>query len=64
MKTKEIIKLIEDDGWYEVRQTGSHRQYKHSSKKGLVTIPVHRLSNDLPPGLEKSILKQAQLNKK
>ena len=64
MKTKEIIKLIEADGWDEVRQSGSHRQYKHSVKKGLVTIPVHRLSNDLTPGLEKSILKQAQLDKK
>jgi predicted RNA binding protein YcfA (HicA-like mRNA interferase family) len=61
MKTKEIIKLIEKDGWYEVRQRGSHRQYKHHSKSGLVTIPVHRLSNDLSPGLEKSILKQAQI---
>jgi predicted RNA binding protein YcfA (HicA-like mRNA interferase family) len=64
MKTKEIIRLIEADGWCEVRQSGSHRQYKHPIKKGLVTIPVHRLSNDLTPGLEKSILKQAQLNKK
>ena len=63
MKTKEIIKLIEEDGWFEVRQKGSHRQFKHSSKKGLVTIPVHRLSNDLPLGLEKSILKQAQIEK-
>jgi len=53
MKTKEIIKLIEEDGWFVVRQSGSHRQYKHSFKKGLVTIPIHRLSNDLPPGLEK-----------
>ena len=64
MKTKEIIKLIEADGWFEVRQKGSHRQYKHAVKKGLVTIPVHRLSNDLSPGLEKSILKQAQIDKK
>lgn len=64
MKTKEIIKLIEADGWYEVRQKGSHRQYKHPVKKGLVTVPVHRLSNDLSPGLEKSILKQAQMEKK
>ena len=63
MKTKEIIKLIEEDGWFVVRQSGSHRQYKHSLKKGLVTIPIHRLSNDLPPGLEKSILKQAEINK-
>lgn len=59
MKTKEIIKIIEKDGWYEVRQNGSHRQYKHPTKKGLVTIPIHRLSNDLTIGLEKSILKQA-----
>lgn len=64
MKTKEIIKLIEADGWYEVRQKGSHKQYKHPVKKGLVTVPVHRLSNDLTPGLEKSILKQAQIEKK
>ncbi len=63
MKTKEIIKLIEEDGWFVVRQSGSHRQYKHSFKKGLVTIPIHRLSNDLPPGLEKSILKQAEISK-
>jgi predicted RNA binding protein YcfA (HicA-like mRNA interferase family) len=58
---KEIIKLIEADGWCAVRQKGSHRQYKHPVKKGLVTIPIHRLSNDLTPGLQKSIFKQAQL---
>ncbi len=43
---------------------GSHKQFKHPGKKGLVTISVHRLSNDLTPGLEKSILKQAQIEKK
>ena len=64
MKTKEIIKLIENDGWFNVRQTGSHRQFKHPTKKGVVTIPVHRLSNDLTTGLEKSILRQAQIDKK
>lgn len=61
MKIREIIKLIEADGWYEVRQKGSHRQYKHSVKKGLVTIPIHRLSADLPIGLQRSIFKQAQI---
>ncbi len=64
MKTKQVIKLIEADGWYEVRQKGSHKQYKHPVKKGLVTIPVHRLSNDLSPVLESSIVKQAQIEKK
>ena len=61
MKVKEIIKIIENDGWYVVRQKGSHKQYKHSIKRGLVTIPVHRLSDDLSQGLENSILKQAGL---
>jgi len=61
MKVREVIQLIESDGWYVVRQKGSHRQYKHPIKKGLVTIPVHRLSNDLPIGLQKSILKQADI---
>lgn len=63
MKVMEMIKLIEKDGWYLVRTKGSHQQYKHPIKTGLVTIPVHRLSNDLSVGLEKSILKQAQLKK-
>ncbi len=62
MKTSEIIKLIEKDGWYLCRQKGSHRQYKHKIKKGLVTIAVHRLSDDIAVGTEKSILKQAQIN--
>lgn len=58
MKVREVIKLIEDDGWTLVRTRGSHRQYKHPSKSGLVTIPG-KLSKDLPPGLQRSILKQA-----
>ncbi len=37
-KTKEIIKMLEKDGWYLDRQKGSHRQFKHSSKKGTVTV--------------------------
>jgi predicted RNA binding protein YcfA (HicA-like mRNA interferase family) len=61
MNTREVIKLVTKDGWFEVRQKGSHKQFKHPSKQGLVTIPVHRLSNDVPHGLLKSILKQAQI---
>ena len=60
MKVKEIIKMIEDDGWYFVGQTGSHRQFKHSVKKGKVTI-AGKLSTDIPPGTLNSILKQASL---
>jgi predicted RNA binding protein YcfA (HicA-like mRNA interferase family) len=58
MKVRDAIKLIEDDGWTLVRTRGSHRQYKHPSKPGLVTIPG-KLSKDLPRGLQRSILKQA-----
>ena len=61
MKIAEVIKLIENDGWYVVRQKGSHKQYKHPVKLGLVTIAVHRLSDDIAPGTLNSILKQAGL---
>ncbi|WP_460338414.1 type II toxin-antitoxin system HicA family toxin [Actinoallomurus acanthiterrae] len=58
MKVIEIIKLIEADGWVMVRMSGSHRQFKHQSKPGLVTI-AGKPSATLPPGTEQSILKQA-----
>jgi predicted RNA binding protein YcfA (HicA-like mRNA interferase family) len=61
VKVKEIIKMIEDDGWYFSRQTGSHRQFKHAIKKGTVTV-AGKLSDDLDTGTRKSILKQAGLN--
>lgn len=60
MKVKEVIKLIENDGWYLARTKGSHRQYKHSTKTGLVTVPG-KPSDDLAPGTLNSILKQAGL---
>jgi len=61
LKVREIIKKIEQDGWHVVRQKGSHRQYKHLVKKGLVTIAVHSLSDDVAIGTLSSILKQAQV---
>jgi len=61
MKVREIIELIENDGWYLVRQKGSHRQYKHKVKRGLVSIAVHKMSDDIAKGTLNSILKQAQL---
>ena len=60
MKVIEIIKIIENDGWFLVRQKGSHRQYKHKIKKGLVTIASHKLSDDIAIGTLNSILKQAE----
>jgi predicted RNA binding protein YcfA (HicA-like mRNA interferase family) len=60
MKVRKVIKLIEDDGWVLTRTRGSHRQYKHPTKPGLVTVPG-KLGRDLPFGLLQSILKQAGL---
>jgi predicted RNA binding protein YcfA (HicA-like mRNA interferase family) len=64
MKAKEVIKLIEEDGWYLSRQKGSHKQYKHPLKKGLVTVAAHKMSDELAPGTLNSIFKQAQIKKK
>jgi predicted RNA binding protein YcfA (HicA-like mRNA interferase family) len=62
MKVREAIRLIEADGWYrlKIKSTGSHRQFKHPSKPGRVTIAGH-LRDDLSPGTLNSILKQAGL---
>ena len=46
MKYKEVVKMIEDEGWYQVRQKGSHRAYKHNIRPGIVTIAYHRLSDE------------------
>ena len=60
MKVREVICLVEADGWYLVRMKGSHRQYKHPKKPGRITI-AGNLNHDLARGTLHSILKQAQL---
>ena len=60
LKVREVIKLLEDDGWYQARMKGSHRQFKHPTKQGLVTVPG-KGGDDLAPGTLNSILKQAGL---
>jgi len=62
MKVREVIKLIEADGWYLIKTEGDHRQYKHSIKKGRVTVAGHP-SKEVPPGTLSSIFKQAQLSR-
>jgi predicted RNA binding protein YcfA (HicA-like mRNA interferase family) len=56
---KELAALIEKDGWRFVRQDGSHRHYKHATKTGVVTLPVHNA--DIKKGTANAILKQAGL---
>ena len=62
MKVREVVRLIEDDGWYLVRTRGSHRQYKYPWKVGLVTVPG-KLNDEIAVGTQNSILKQSQISK-
>jgi predicted RNA binding protein YcfA (HicA-like mRNA interferase family) len=61
-KVREAIRAIEQDGWYQVKSKGSHRQFKHRTKPGRVTI-AGKPSDDLAPKTFESILKQAGLKK-
>ena len=62
VKVREVIKLLEKDGWYLVVTKGSHRQYKHPSKPGRVMITGHP-GDDLASGTLNSNYKQAQISK-
>jgi predicted RNA binding protein YcfA (HicA-like mRNA interferase family) len=62
VKITDLIRLLEEDGWRLARTRGSHRQYKHSSKPGTVTV-AGKPSLDVPPGTLNSVLKQAGLKK-
>ncbi len=53
---RDVIKLIEADGWYQIGMKGDHRQYKHPAKSGRVTVAGHP-SVDVPPGTLQSIFK-------
>lgn len=60
MTVRDVLRMLEDHGWMMVAQKGSHRQYKHPSKPGRVTIAGHP-KDDVAPGTLNSILRQAGL---
>ena len=60
MKVRAVLKLLRNDGWYLDRTKGSHRQFKHPTKRGTVTV-AGKPSVEVPPGTLNSILKQAGL---
>ncbi len=60
MKVRELIRLLEENGWRVVRTRGSHRQFKHTDRPGTVTV-AGKPGIDIPPGTLNSILKQAGL---
>lgn len=63
MKVREVVKLLEADGWYHIYTKGDHRQYKHLVKSGRVTVAGHP-GDDLHPKTLASIFKQAHLEYK
>jgi predicted RNA binding protein YcfA (HicA-like mRNA interferase family) len=63
VKIRELIRLIEGDGWRQVRTTGSHRHFKHPSKPNVVTMPGSS-GDDVPVGTPKAILKAAGVEKR
>jgi predicted RNA binding protein YcfA (HicA-like mRNA interferase family) len=60
LKVRKVIRLLKRDGWILVRTRGSHRQYKHPRKPGLVTL-AGKPGDELAPGTLNSVLKQAGL---
>jgi predicted RNA binding protein YcfA (HicA-like mRNA interferase family) len=57
LDSRDVIRELKRDGWFQVRQVGSHKQFKHPTKKGRVTVPHPK--RDIPIGTLKSIEKQA-----
>jgi predicted RNA binding protein YcfA (HicA-like mRNA interferase family) len=62
MKVRDVMRALRDDGWIEIQVRGSHRQLKHPTKSGRVTVPG-KPNDDLAPGTLNSILKQAGLRR-
>lgn len=62
MKIAELLRILAEDGWFVVATKGSHRQLKHATKVGRVTV-AGKPSEDLAPGTLNSVLKQAGLRK-
>ncbi len=60
MRFRDVEKILLKDGWYQVKQKGSHHQYRHACKKGKVTVPEH--GGDIHIDIVKSIMKQADIN--
>jgi predicted RNA binding protein YcfA (HicA-like mRNA interferase family) len=60
VKIRDVIRILEKDGWFLARTRGSHRQYKHLAKRGVVTVAGHE-NDDIAKGTLNSVLKQAGL---
>jgi predicted RNA binding protein YcfA (HicA-like mRNA interferase family) len=63
MKVREMIRLLERNGWVWISTTGSHRQFRHSSQPGRVTVSGS-MGSEIPVWLEKSMLRQAGMRRR
>ena len=64
MTYRKLVKVLEDDGWFLERASGSHMQYRHPTKPGTVTVPAGgKMAKEVPPGTLNSVLKQARLSR-
>ena len=64
MTYRKLVRILEENGWFLERVTGSHRQYRHPTKPGTVTVPGGgKMSKEVPPGTLNSVLKQALLKR-
>ena len=62
MKVREVVRSLEQDGWVRVVTRGSHRQFKHPTKPGRVTVSGN-LGDDMPKGTFASVRRQAGLKR-
>jgi predicted RNA binding protein YcfA (HicA-like mRNA interferase family) len=60
IKVREILRRLEEDGWYQARMKGSHRVLKHPEKPGIVVLPGSP-NDEVAPGTVRNVWKQAQL---
>jgi predicted RNA binding protein YcfA (HicA-like mRNA interferase family) len=60
-KVRDVLRILQKDGWLLLRTKGSHRQYAHPTKDGVVTLSYHASNDDLHPKTVASILRQAGL---
>jgi predicted RNA binding protein YcfA (HicA-like mRNA interferase family) len=63
-KIRDVLQLLKDDGWVLLRSKGSHQQYAHPTKAGVVTVSYHSSNDDLHPKTVATILKQAGLSRR
>lgn len=61
LKVEQLIRALERDGWFEVKGKGGHRQFKHPTKPGKVTVPIHR-RRDIEPWLLRKILNRVGIS--